>query len=418
MKDWTLGTWESTLLLGVFMFVLLGLVTSPQLSAQAITSTDNGDQYAACPAGSSEYKYEGNGQGSQTLVAPGLYLFVQSQVKAASVEWGYGSGGHQPPVSYDPGQRSIVVSSADSHGISHIHVCKTREPPPECEIGDPCWCEIGGPGYPCEPDPKCDLSKLVFTETNFGFGFTTAIHSQAGSGCSNPDVFKGRPGDQVRFDVCIDGYAVNGQIDPPPLPYVSGEVITVGPVSEIVRGEYTVVVSDPEFDNCAVPYPYRWIGSVAADTGVTPCLPTEPCWCEEFVGIDPRCEPPPTCNAVATINLNMVAGHVDAQECYDGLSSESHQEIYLLDGDVTICWKSYGGPYDHITNAVVQTPPGAAGTYHDVFNPSYVHLTLDRDMTGYLETKATGDGERCGDYDRINWKMLLTPPEICLPWLP
>lgn len=291
--------------------------------------------------------------------------------------------------------------------ISHIVFCYGKKEPP-CEPDDPCWCEE----HPedCKPEPKCDLSKLDFQQSNFGFGFTTDVNAPDGAGCDNPDSFKGEPGDQVRFDVCLNGTSNNGVILSPSLPFGHSEVVTVGNSSDVVYGSVDVVVADPEFENCEVPYRYIWAGSVAANTVPDACEYPEPCWCQEHPE-DPRCEPPKECVAYAGIRFNAVPGWVSAEDCYKGLSHADFEAS--IAGDVTVCWMGSGGPDGQNVFAKAN-----GVTYNPLPAKGYAWIGGDFDLTGYISATGNDSTNECNSGDLLFFRIYREPPDVCLPFLP
>ena len=375
----------------IFLMAAVALVACAASAQVPMTEARKGDIWTKCPEGTTHFKIEGNDQSSQTITAPEGYVIVQTQVKAGNVDWGYGSGGHQPPVSYDPGESEVVVSSADRHDISHVHVCKVAG---------------GGP----TDEPRCDPSTFGWQQTSFSFGFTENIHAPEGAGCSSPDVFAGKPGDQVRFDICLDGVAsgTGVVVEPKRLPYHDSAIITVAQQSSVVEGFLDVVVMDPRFEGCETRARYSWIGSVAADTDSTTeiCYPHQPCWCES-VPEDPRCQE--RCPEQVGLMLGYVEGWVDAETCYDALTPLALDTA--VSGNVTLCWRASGGPGELSVSANLngKTFPGL---------PTQGHTWIGGDEDLHGRFTAISRGETCSAAAYSGFSILRQIPPLCVAFLP
>ena len=373
-----------------------------------------GDIYVGCPVGTHHYSYAGNGQLSQEITAPPGFWFAQTQVKAGATDWGYGSRGHQEPVQWDPAQSPVTVRSADKHGISHVHVCKTRTPPPpECEPGDPCWCEPGGPGYPCKPPPE----EVCPTDIRFVFeyvkiGFTRDLNAPVEEACDGDRVFVGKPGDQILWGACVDGYVrgTGAEIYSPKLPYTESGITTVGQVSTVVSGGVAVTYGNNNFDNCTYKALAEWVGAVAADTDTELCLPDDPCWCEALQDEDPRCVPPPeTCKAYAALKLNAVLGH-DEEACYAGLAEADVKLPILVDHQAaTICWSGRGGPERFTVDGVYDRV-----TYDDIGARGAARVWVEYPLRGAI-TASAHDPKVCYQQERRRFEFV-SLEELC-PWI-
>jgi hypothetical protein len=296
--------------------------------------------------------------------------------------------------------------------VSHIHVClKDKEPPP-CEIGDPCWCAPEGPGYPCKPPEVCP-SDIRFTFDYVLFGFTSNLGATAQEACDGDDVFVGKPGDQVLWGACVNGVATGtgAEVFSPMLPFTETGITTVGQVSTVVSGGVEVLYGNRDFADCTFSAPARWTGAVAADTGTDVCTPDTPeiCdWCAEVD--DPRCDPPPRCEAYATLRINAVLGH-DEEACFAGLQEgDVSLPLLLPEQPATICWEGKGGPEDLNVRAVYDTVP-----FPDLPARGFAHTWVHHPLKGSITTSARGL-DRC--YQAKSWRFEFgVVPDICLPFI-
>lgn len=381
---------------------VMAWVASPQLHA-----TDN---YTPCPPGSTHYKYDNLHGTERTFYAPSGYWYVAYQAKAGSDNQGLG---HDPQVIVDPPAKMIVVSHSSGKDLSHVHVCKTKKlpPPPECKEGDPCWCEPDGPGYPCEPPPpQCDVASLI-THQSLTFGWTDKPASTPGSACGGSATIVAGETSTVCFDACVNA-TVNGTLESPgSLPYIDRQCVVVDADGEVVSGDVSVVVSDPEIDNCSATAQFAWAGGAASDKEGA-CKPNQPCWCELYPKF---CEPePPKCQASARLIVGLVRGHVSSEACFAEASSNQNQSLSIPGGGPwTLCYRGSGGPDSFSIVASV------GGNSILLTEPEWTfHFQADWYFSAIISAIGRDEKANCTRPAMIRFEVLTDPPDICLPWLP